>query len=376
MSTLGDMQKQLSQIIEESKSKGYKIEDVIPENMWNHFSEMSELIAAREYIHEIQAREQNLQADNNVLRAKLKEKETEINDQPAEFKALKIDLQQAHRQIDYYRDLSEDSRRRAQRYQRDLSLAVRDQVAFNEVIAKIEHLQNELGQHQSTIQQLQIENERAAETFTYLRAQDARLIAVNEAQVAAISSHASQIENENEQFNETLTALIDNLESEISSAAVLINDKAALLRQTEILHNAIFSEVAPLNRLFSRALKMLQIYQSLFQSLSDPYASGIASLPLELDPLMEGAMQDLYVYNEVHGTMCQGSGLAGEQVRTQLNGISKSASNMLESLHSIKGDVANFLARLKKEPGTWAATKAKFGISGKKKVTGKRFSVS
>ncbi|KAG9192310.1 hypothetical protein G6011_11044 [Alternaria panax] len=292
MSTLGDMQKQLSQIIEEAGSKGYKIEDVIPENMQNYFSGMSELNAAREYIHGIQTREQDLQADNNILRAKLKEKEAEINDQPAEFKSLEVDLQQAHRQIDYYRDLSEDSRRRAQRYQRDLSLAVKDQIAFNGVIAKIERLQNELGQHQSTIQELQIENERAAEAFAHLRAQDARLIAVNEAQVANILSHASQIENENEQFNATFTTLVDNLESEISSAAASVNDKAALLRQMEILYNAIFSEVAPLNRLFSRALKVLQIYQLLFQSLSDPYASGIATLPLELGPLIEGAMQD------------------------------------------------------------------------------------
>jgi chromosome segregation ATPase len=364
MSTLGDMQKQLSHIVEEAKTKGYKIEDVIPENMQNHFSEMTELNAARQYIHEIQAREQDLQIDNNALRAKIKEKEAEINDQPAEFKALKVDLQQAYRQIDYYRDLSEDSQRRAQRYHRDLSLAVKDQIAFNEAIAKIERLQNELGQHQSTIRQLQTENERTAETFAHLRAQ-----------FANIMSHTSQIENENELFNETFTTLIDKLEFEVSSAATSVNDKATLLRKMEILHNAIFSEVAPLNRLFSRALKVLQIYQMLFQSLSDPCNSDIASLPLELDPLIEGAMQDLYVYNEVHRTMCQDSGLAGEHIRVHLNGISKSANDMLQSLSSIKGDMANFLARLKKEPGTWAAMKAKFGISGKKKVIGKRFSV-
>lgn len=83
MSTLGDMQKQLSHIVEEAKTKGYKIEDVIPENMQNHFSEMTELNAARQYIHEIQAREQDLQIDNNALRAKIKEKEAEINDQPS-----------------------------------------------------------------------------------------------------------------------------------------------------------------------------------------------------------------------------------------------------------------------------------------------------
>ncbi|KAB2105436.1 hypothetical protein AG0111_0g5599 [Alternaria gaisen] len=368
MPTLGDMQKQLSHIVEEAKSKGYKIKDVIPENMQNHFSEMTELNAARQYIHEIQAREQDLQIDNNALRAKIKEKEAEINDQPAEFKALKVDLQQAYRQIDYYRDLSQDSQRRAQRYQSDLSLAVKDQIAFNEAIAKIERLQNELGQHQSTIRQLQTENERTAETFAHLRAQDARLIAANEAQFANIMSHTSQIENENELFNETFTTLIDKLEFEVSSAATSVNDKATLLRKMEILHNAIFSEVAPLNRLFSRALKVLQIYQMLFQSLFNPCSPDIASLPLELDPLIEDAMQDLYVYNEVHRTMCQNSGLAGEHIRVHLNGISKSANDMLQSLSSIKGDVANFLARLKKEPGTWAAIKAKLVYLGGRRL--------
>ncbi|KAL1800245.1 hypothetical protein ACET3X_000587 [Alternaria dauci] len=375
MSTLGDMQKQIFQLVEEGRRKGYKIADVIPENVQNHFSKMSELNAARQYIQEIQAHEQDLQTDNNFLRAKIKEKETEIDDQPAEFKALKVDLQQAQRQIDYYRELSEDAQRRAQRYQRDLCLAVKDQVASNEVTAKLERLQNELGQHESTIRQLQTENERMAETFADLRAQDAEMIATNEARIANILSHASQIEDENEQFNETFTTLIDKLEFEISSAATSVNDKATLLRKMEMLHNAIYSEVAPLHRLFSRALKVLQIYQLLFQSLSDPYTSDIASLPLELDPLLDSAIQDLYVYNEVHRTMCQDSGLAEEHIRTHLNGISKSAKDILQILTSIKGDVANFLARLKKEPGTWAAVKAKFGLSGKKKFVGKRFSI-
>ena len=60
-------------------------------------------------------------------------------------------------------------------------------------------------------------------------------------------SHTSQIENENELFNETFTTLIDKLEFEVSSAATSVNDKATLLRKMEILHNAIFSEVAPQN---------------------------------------------------------------------------------------------------------------------------------
>jgi hypothetical protein len=375
MITLGDLQVQLSEIVVNARTQGYKMEDVIPEEMHDHFKQIGELRAAREYIQEMQARENDLQAENNDLQAKLREKESEIDDQPADFKALKVDLQQAHRQIEYYRELSEDSRRRAERYQTELSLAVTDQAAANEVIAWAERLEKELDQHQCTVRQLLAENERAAETFANLRAHDATLIAANEAKFAAILSHTSEVENESEQFSQTFTKLIHDLESEILSASASLNDKAALAHRTETLYNAIVSEVAPLDRFFSRAFRMLHVYEILFRSLSNPSASSIASLPLELDPLMEEASQDLYVYGEVHRTVCEDAGVAGEQIRTHLNGISKSANDMMESFGSVKADVATFLARLKKEPSTWAAMKAKFGTPNKRKGIGKRLSI-
>ncbi|KAH6872704.1 hypothetical protein BKA58DRAFT_456292 [Alternaria rosae] len=376
MATLGDMKKQLSDIVANVKTKGYQIEDAIPDELRDHFKELSELKIAREFIREIQDREQDLQIHNNVLRAKIKEKEAEIDDQPAEFKALKVDLQQAHRQIEYYRELAEDSRRRAERYERELSLAVTDQAASDEVIARAERLQKELEQLRCTILQLQAENERAAETFTNLRAHDAAIIAANEAKFATILSHTSEVENESEQFSETFTTLIHNLESEVLSASASLNDKAALVQKTETLYNAIVSEAVPLDRFFSRAFRILNIYQILFQSLSDPNRSSTSSLPLELDPLMEGARQDLYVYEQVHQTMCEEPGLAGERARAHLNGIAKSANEMMQSFNSIKADVAMFLARLNREPGTWAAMRARFGGSSKKKGIGKRFSMS
>ena len=374
MATLGDMRKQLSDIVANVKTKGYQIEDAIPDVLRDHFKELSELKAAREYIREIQDREQDLQTHNNTLRAKIKEKEAEIDDQPAEFKALRVDLQQAHRQIEYYRELAEDSQRRAQRYERELALAVTDQAASDEIIARADRLQKELEQLQCTNVQLQAENERAAETFTNLRAHDAAIIAANEAKFAKILSHTSEVENESEQFSETFTTLIHDLESEVLSASASLNDKAALVQKTETLYNAIVSEAAPLDRFFSRAFRILNIYQILFRSLSDPAHSSTPSLPLELDPLMEGASQDLYVYEQVHRTMCEDPGLAGERARTYLNGISKSANEMMQSFNSIKADVAMFLTRLKKEPCSWVAMRAKFGGSSKKKGIGKRFS--
>ena len=56
MATLGDMRKQLSDLVANVKTKGYQIEDAIPDVLRDHFKELSELKAAREYIREIQDR--------------------------------------------------------------------------------------------------------------------------------------------------------------------------------------------------------------------------------------------------------------------------------------------------------------------------------
>jgi chromosome segregation ATPase len=339
ISNLGDIQKQLSQILVEAKAQGHKIEDVIPEELQLQFQKMTELKAAREFIKDLESREKDLQAANATLRDKIKAKEAEIENQPAEFKALKVDLQQAHRHIDYYKELAEDSQRRAERYQRSLSNAVRDQIASEEAAAKISRLQTQLQQHQATILTLQEENRRAAETFDQLRTQDAQAMAANAAKLAEALSHASTVESESEQFSETFTTLIENLESE---------------------HNVIVSEVTPLNNFFRRAFSMLQIYQVLFQTLSDPSAPGIPVLPSQLESLMSAAALDLELYESVHSALREAEGVAQEQVREQLQGISGSAAEMLSSFGFIKGNVQMFLARLRRGPGTWAALKATF----------------
>ncbi|KAF1942968.1 hypothetical protein EJ02DRAFT_344448 [Clathrospora elynae] len=358
MSNRGGMQKQLSKILAEAQVQGYKIEDFIPGEMHGLFHGLTELKAAREYIKEVEGREIDLQAENNSLLAKIKAKEEEIENQPEEFKALKVDLQQAQRSIDYYRELVEDAHRRAERYQRNLQNAVKDQTASDEAAAKIERLQTELDQHQIAILKLQIENRKAAEIFDQLREQDAKVMADNSAKLAVV-------ETESELFSETLTALIDTLETEHSSAAAAINDKSALLHKTEKLYNVIVSEVTPLNRFFSRTYEILAIYQALFQSLSDPHVLDIVSLPQQLDKLMDGASQDLDNYQGVHGLMLGDAGVAEEQVRLQLSGMALSAGDIFSSLQCIEGDVSGFLGRLHREPNTWLAMKTRFRLTGK-----------
>ncbi|EUC45655.1 hypothetical protein COCMIDRAFT_60734, partial [Bipolaris oryzae ATCC 44560] len=256
-------------------------------------------------------------------------------------KILHVDLKQAHRQIEYYKVLAEDSQRRASRYQESLTQATKDQIAVSHLEAQKEQLHRELEQHKLIIHKLRSENERAAENFVRLRERDKKALAACEVRLADLVSHACENEN--------------------VAARTLLNDRGALLNKMEVVYNVVVSEVTPLKRVFKRALQMLQVYQGLFQTLSDPRFTTIGSLPPDLDALMTRARDDLNAYREVHG-MFSGVGAAVEdQIREELGGMSESAGGMLKSLHYIKRDVEAFLARLRAEPGAWFIMKAKFG---------------
>jgi len=371
MSSLGDLQKQLSQIIVGAQAQGYTMEQVISEEMQDHFHEMAELKTARGFIREMEGREQVLQAENCELLAKLREKEQEIEDQPAAFKTLKVDLQQAHRTIEFHKEIADDATRRAKRAELNLNKAVRDLIASDELSAKIVRLQRELEQHQSTVRGLREDNQRAAEIFEALRAEDAKIIAAKDAELAATLSHSSQVETESEQFNETFTTLIESLETENCSSTALLNDKTLLLKKMETLYSVVVSEITPLNHFYARAFDMLQIFQALFKTLSNPDPSAIATLPQDLDALMTAARQDLTYYQEISNSMSGAGSLAEQEVRMQLRGIYASAKGMLMVYSVIKADIERFIGRLPSEPSTWASMKAKLGLPG----TSKRFSM-
>ncbi|CAA9961005.1 hypothetical protein PTMSG1_04389 [Pyrenophora teres f. maculata] len=374
MSNLGDLQKQLSQILAGAQAQGYTIEQIIPEEMQDHFQDISALKTAREFIQELETREQDLQAEKDELLAKLKEKEQEIEDQPAEFKALKVDLQMAHRMIEFQKEIAEDSTRRAKRAEQNFDKAAKDLIASGELAAKIVRLQRELEQQQSTIRNLQEQNQHAAEVFQALRAQDAETIAAKDAELADMLSHSSQVETESEQFNETFTTLIESLETENCSSAALLNDKSLLLNKMETLYNVVVGEMTPLNNFYARALDMLQIFHGLFQTLSNPNPAAMATLPQDLDALMATAHQDLSYYQDLYTSLSGTGSVAEQEVRTQLHSIFTSANAMLLVFSVIKVDAERFLGRLPSEPSTWASMKAKLGLSGA--GASKRFSVA
>jgi myosin heavy subunit len=356
MYSLGSMQQQISQTLTAAKTQGYKVEQVIPEELQVQSQEMTELKAAREFIKDLESRKQDLLIQNANLSNKLRSKQDEIDNPPAEIESLKMDLQQAHRDTAFYKDLAQNAERRAERYLRKLDSTVQAHVASDKAAATIERLQAHVEYQQTIIARLQSENFKQAQLFDQLRAGDMQVMAENNRKAAAALQEASWVEFESEQVTEVYDGLIDTIETSHADTTALLNTRTALLHHQETLYSGIVSEVTPLTRFFTRALAVLQIYQVLFQTLSDPESSGITSLPPQIDTLLSNAAEDLKQYVVVHAAL---SGFPEERVRNQLHELSGSANGMLSSFRYINRDVHTFLQRVKSDPIVRAALKAK-----------------
>jgi myosin heavy subunit len=356
MSNLGNLKKQFTHILAQAILEGYKIEDVIPEAMQDDFQEMKELQTARTYIKEIEGREKDLQTENHNLLDLLKEKEVEIENQPEEFKALKVDLQLASRQIQYYKEIAERATERLDRQKRKHTQDIRihTQHAATEASHKISDLQTQLTTQQKAYLELFEQNRTAAETHTQQRAHDDKHMEEVLARLAAL-------EIESETMYDSYNALIDTLEAENASTSASVNAKAMLLASRENLYNVLVSEITPLNRFFARTYEALRIYQTLFQAPSDPHSADIHGLLLQLDELMEGAKRDLEVYHGVNGALVEVHGLAEEQVMVQMCGLGVSARATYEGLLCVRDDVRRVWGMLESEPNTWLVKKWSFG---------------
>jgi hypothetical protein len=339
-----------------SQTQGYKVEQVIPEELQVQFQEMTELKAAREFIKDLESREQDLLIQNANLSDKLRSKQDEIDNPPAEIESLKMDLQQAHRDIAFYKDLAQN----AERYLRKLDSTVQAQVASDKAAATIERLQAHVEYQQTIIARLQSENFKQAQLFDQLHGGDMQVMAENNRKAAAALQESSWVEYESEQVTEVYDGLIDTIETSHADTTALLNTRTALLHHQETLYSGVVSEVTPLTRFFTRAFAVLQIYQVLFQTLSDPESSGFTSLPPQIDTLLSNAAEDLEQYVIVHAAL---SGIPEERVRNQLHELSGSANGMLSSFRYINRDVHPFLQRVKSNPIVRAALKAK-SVSG------------
>jgi chromosome segregation ATPase len=369
MASLGDIKRQLSILMNSIKAHGFKFEDVMPDEMQHHFQDMTALSEAHAYIKEVETNETELEAANASLRGRLQAKQAEIDNQPEEFKALKVDLQQSERRIDYYKKIAEHEQSRAELLERKLVEANNLQSAANNDARKIQRLEQNLKDCEVTAFKLLEENRRLTDQFEVQEDESIKLIGEKEAAVSALRDYANkleaeklQVDEDSEETNNTLGSIIDTLEDETRSAAEVANSKSAMFYSqrdfNDQLFSTIVSELGPLNRFYDRVTDILGVYQSILKNLSDPHSSVVASTPRSIHSMLESANDQLYAYREVSANLrtefdLQKFGLAQEAVISQVDNIANVAARLYTNLDTFKVEMSGFVDRLRNEPDAW-----------------------
>ncbi|KAF2034040.1 hypothetical protein EK21DRAFT_57209 [Setomelanomma holmii] len=367
MTGRGNIQKQLSHVLSLINAEGYNLEEVMPQEMQDHFTDMAALKEAKAYIKEIEAREKQLQAENADLSAKLSLKQAEIDDQPEEFKALQVDLAQAQRHIDYYKKLADDAQDHAERYERKMREAVKGQATADDEGRKIQRLERELADYAAATFKLLEQNRAMAEHRDTQQEREQAFIDEKNAQIADLINHANMLEVEkleavelSEKVSETYDSLIQNLEEETLTAAEVLNRHSVslieMVKSNDQLYSAVASEMAPLKSFFDHAYNTMAIYQEVFQSLADPNCGSIESLPQALDLTLDAANEDILRFQLISVAL-QDDGTAQEKVRGQVSDLAQIAARMYITLEGIKDDISDFLNRLQSDANAWLSLK-------------------
>lgn len=366
MASLGDIKRQLSVLMDSIKAQGFKFEDAMPEEMQDHFQEMAALAEARAYITDIEARQKDLQAANVDLQAQLQAKQAEIDDQPAEFKALKVDLQQSGRHVDYWKDMVKHEERRANSFERKLAKAVRLQSVADDDARKISRLESQVKDCEAMAFKILEENRRLTDQYEAEHDGTLKLIEEKEDTATALRNYANkleadavQVDEHSEQVEDTLGSIIDTLEQQTQSAAEVANAKSAMFYSQRDFNDKLFStlasELTPLGRFYDQVTGILGVYQTVIKNLADPRSRAVY-LPETLDSLLDGANDQLFVYQEVCNSLrndpdIQRYGLAQEVVVARVDAIADVAARLSTNLHLFKADMSRYLDRMSNNSG-------------------------
>lgn len=375
MSSLGEIQTQLSALFTTIKAQGFKLEDVLPQEMQDHFQDMTALKDARGYIKEIEAQEKELHAANATLKAQLQAKQAEIDDQPAEFKALEVELQQAKRRIDYYKAISEHEQARADRCERKLKEVTKLQTAAEDDARKIQRLQKDVADREASAFKLLEQNRSLTAQYEAELERSAKLIEEKDNAIFALRHLANRLEAEKIQVDEsseeeigTYGSLLETLEQEKESSAQVANSKTVMFySQQEFndkLYSTITSELIPLNRFFDQVIDILAAYQNVFKDISDPHSLSTTRIPQDIYTLLDIADEHICAYEQISADLQANSdvkkyGLAQEAVVNQVGEIAKAAGLVLNELNIFTNGMRAYLERARSDSKPW-----RFGFGG------------
>ncbi|KAH8728135.1 hypothetical protein GQ44DRAFT_724666 [Phaeosphaeriaceae sp. PMI808] len=347
MPSRGDIQQQLSQIASIAKAQGLKLEDVMPEEMQEHFNSPAALKEARKYIKEADNREERLQDNIGKLTASLKAKQAEIDDLHEAIKASQVDHQQRQHSVDYYKKLWDNAQIQIERYRSRLAEANKRQTAADTAARRIKQLECDKEDRTIAVFKLVTENRAIVELHEAQREQDQKLLEEKDAKIISVINYANAVELERheavqniEQTAETYDSLIERMEYESQVTVNTLHRKSVKFNKhvesNDQLYSALVSQITPMNRFYGHAVEILSAYQRIFSTFSVPKSNAIASIPQSLHDMLDAANDALEQFQHMSAAL-HAEGLAQEKVIDQIKGMAHNAWLLYNSLKAAFG---------------------------------------
>jgi predicted component of type VI protein secretion system len=361
--SLGDIRQTIASAYASANAAGYTLEDILPQEVQDHFQNLTQLNDARTYIKEVEEREKALEADNERLAKELREEKKKVEDLPEEHQQRITEVQMLKGNADFTTILMRREEERASDYQARWEKAQRLVI---ELQAREKHgaetvLENE--QLKRRIIQLLEDNRSLTELYHDLTEQNENELQDKILEVEAMKcevEHYSALNQDNQAIEHTLSGVCEGLESENSDVAAQLNATSQRVHGLERLNNATVSEVKILSRYFHRAFQVLSIYQKIFQDLISLDAKKTLYLPDDLQVTLHSAQNECDSFATMR-KMMDLEGLKVDDVRSELDGMAREAYRMQGSLVDIAGDVRAFLHTLERKPDLRSVLRKKFG---------------
>lgn len=246
MAGRGEYQKQLAALWTAAKAHNLKSTDIVPEDMEAEFSQLKELKESRDMIKALQERENQLQAAKEALTKNLDEKQTEVDNLPAEYRSAKIDLQQAQRQLANNKDTIDDLNNRIERYRAQALDVLVNKQTDAAAAEKLENLQMEVQDQQAVISKLKDDNRKSIALFEQSRETDRKALKRKDTLLAKkdiqLAEKIKQLADKDAKLLEAAHALAEN-DNEVEHLQDLL---AGLQMQKSMDNNGAVTLMDPL----------------------------------------------------------------------------------------------------------------------------------
>ncbi|KAJ4288508.1 hypothetical protein N0V90_011745 [Kalmusia sp. IMI 367209] len=366
MSTTEDLKKRMAAILAEATAQNLNLNDVIPSEVQDHFHGVAALRDAKNLIADLEEEKKELMEKTSDLGKQLKEAQQALENIPADQKALKVDLDQANRSVEFYHKLMDAAELRANQYQDKLREALQKQNDVEEHQKKIEMLENGNQALQYSMKNLVKENENGKViSDQMLERKEEKIMALEKCVrekdkviMEKDETYEKLIEESSalEKQYERLVSMIDTSNCETANR---LNITGVHLVAAERLQEAIFAQIQPIRHFYVCANDVLNIYKTVFQQLLNTTEQNVSRLPDRLWENLTAAATSCLVFHKLRDET-KFQGVLETTQHMQLTEMVFSAEDMLNSLTAIADDVNQFLSKLDHQPHLWQLIRMKF----------------